>query len=217
MRKIAIVFTVCIMTSMTSCGQSKNSLTCDDGVVINGVKWATRNVDEFGTFAKNPENAGKFYQWNRKKAWNATDTLVVDWDSSALVGDTWEKENDPCPKGWRVPTRTELQKLVATGSVLANMNGVEGRLFGTVPNQIFLPIVGWRSASDGKFNNIGTWAYYWSSTQVDTELAWLLSFVNFGNSNVFHGNRMWGVCLRCVSEESTELKDEIRVMPWIEE
>ena len=37
-----------------------------DGVVINGVRWATRNVDKPGTFAANPEDAGMLYQWNRK-------------------------------------------------------------------------------------------------------------------------------------------------------
>jgi len=36
----------------------------DAGVIINGIKWATRNVDMPGTFAANPEDAGMFYQWD---------------------------------------------------------------------------------------------------------------------------------------------------------
>jgi len=38
----------------------------DEGVVINGVKWATCNVDNPGTFVNRPETTGKIYQWNRK-------------------------------------------------------------------------------------------------------------------------------------------------------
>ena len=32
--------------------------TTDPGVMINGIKWATRNIDEPGTFADNPEDVG---------------------------------------------------------------------------------------------------------------------------------------------------------------
>ena len=94
-----------------SCRSTKiDSLYQDKGVVINGVKWATRNVDAPGTFAANPYNAGMFYQWNRKKGW-ATTGDVTDWDSNNFVGDTWEEANDPSPAGWRVPTMSELGKL----------------------------------------------------------------------------------------------------------
>ena len=41
-------------------------LTHDAGVVINGITWATRNVDEPGKFAARPEDAGMYYQWNSK-------------------------------------------------------------------------------------------------------------------------------------------------------
>ena len=44
-------------------------------VIINGVKWATCNVDAPGTFAAAPESAGMFYQWNRKIGWSATDPM----------------------------------------------------------------------------------------------------------------------------------------------
>ena len=38
------------LSTLTSCGGKKN----DSGVIINGVKWATRNVDEAGFFAPTP-------------------------------------------------------------------------------------------------------------------------------------------------------------------
>jgi len=52
--------------SLTSC----TSRIHDEGVVINGVKWATRNVDRPNTFAETPESAGMFYQWNDKIGWS---------------------------------------------------------------------------------------------------------------------------------------------------
>lgn len=53
------------------------SLCAQECVEINGVCWATRNVDAPGTFTQNPEDAGMLYQWNRKTAWNVTDSIVM--------------------------------------------------------------------------------------------------------------------------------------------
>ncbi len=39
--------------------------TTDEGVVINGVKWATRNLDVGGNFTASPEDYGALYQWGR--------------------------------------------------------------------------------------------------------------------------------------------------------
>ena len=66
-----VVFNSCD-TLDDNTNDSRNSSTSDRGVVINGVKWATRNLDQPGTFAAKPEDSGMFYQWNRKKAWTVT-------------------------------------------------------------------------------------------------------------------------------------------------
>ncbi len=47
-----------------------------DYVLINGVLWATRNVDAPGTFAASPESTGMFYQWNSRIAWSASGEKV---------------------------------------------------------------------------------------------------------------------------------------------
>jgi len=36
------------------------------GVVINGIRWATRNLAAHGKFVKNPEDLGALFQWGRK-------------------------------------------------------------------------------------------------------------------------------------------------------
>ena len=157
-----------------------STLTSDVGVVINGVKWATRNVDAVGTFAAKPEDAGMFYQWNRKKAWPATGT-VSGWDSSMPAGDTWEKINDPSPAGWRVPTLANIQKLFDTSKVTSQWitsNGVNGRKFTdkNSGNSIFLPAAGYRYYSDGTLCYAGSYGGYWSSTANGTSAAYNLTF-----------------------------------------
>ena len=168
---------------------TNDPLTYDEGVVINGIKWATRNVDAFGKFAAKPEDPGKFYQWNRKTAWSATepgkDVAIGEaggWDDTIPAGTTWEPANDPSPAGWRVPTREEQQKLF-DGSKVKNewtkINGVFGRKFTDLANEdnfIFLPAFGCRGSLDGTLYGAGEYGYYWSSTQNSSSSAHCLDF-----------------------------------------
>ena len=183
-------------------GSISNSL---DGVIINGIRWATRNVDIPGTFADNPQDAGMFYQWNRRVGWSSTNPIVnsnggTTLDSSNPEGTEWYAENDPCPAGWRVPTREELQSLNSAGSIWITHNGINGRLFGTVaPNQIFLPAAGHRFFTPDALLNVGARGNYWSSTQIDGEFAQGLWF-NSGSVDVSWYWRTNGLSVRCVAE-----------------
>jgi len=180
-----------------------STLTSDVGVMINGVKWATRNVDAVGTFAAKPEDAGMFYQWNRKKAWPATGT-VSGWDSSVPTGTAWEKSNDPSPAGWRVPTFDEIKKLFDTEKVSNEwtiQNGVNGRKFTdkTTNKSIFLPAAGYRNNSAGTLYGVGSFGFYWSSTAYDTLNAY---YLNFGSGNAVwnYDDRRSGRSVRAVAE-----------------
>ena len=150
-------------------------------VEINGVKWATRNVDAPGTFAANPEDAGMFYQWGRPIGWSSIDPLInsngeTNWDTTQykLVENCiWEKENDPCPPGWRVPTEAELHGLLDAiiEWEMITVNGVEGWRFGAEDNTIFLPAAKGRNYFNGEmheyFDGSLLWTsfgYYWANT-----------------------------------------------------
>ncbi|GHT33629.1 hypothetical protein FACS189434_08210 [Bacteroidia bacterium] len=191
----------------------------DKGVIINGVKWATRNVDEPGTFAATPESAGKFYQWNRKKAWAATGTVTA-WDNSTPGGTTWEKANDPSwkkandpswekandpsPAGWRVPTYNEMKSLLNTAKVSniwTTQNGVTGRRFTDkdTGNSLFLPAAGYRGISGGTLGSAGSYGGYWSSTQYDSGYAYGLYF-DSGSADWFYNDRSYGFSVRVVAE-----------------
>ena len=170
-----------------------------DGVVINGVRWATRNVNTPGTFAQNPEDAGMFFQWNRKKAWDSTSGEVENWDNSPATGTEWEAQNDPCPAGWRLPTEAELHSLRDAGSELASLNGMPGYLFGVAPYQLFLPATGWRMHGNGALSGVDEWGFYWSGTENGTAYAMCLIFNN-DFSFVEIGTRAWGFSVRCVAD-----------------
>ena len=155
------------------------------GVEINGVIWATRNVDMPGTFAETPLDAGMFYQWNRNIGWSSTDPMInsnggTTWDNSFPPGALpinmpWIRANDPSPTGWRVPTRAEVQSLVNTEKVnytMITVNGVVGGCFTDIStgNSIFLPAAGFRH-QDGWLQNFevaGFWhGKYWTGLSTD--------------------------------------------------
>ena len=149
-----------------------NSNQTDESVVINGVRWATSNVDTPGTFAENPESHGGFF--------------------------TWEEAQDACPQGWRLPTLDELQSLNNAGSKWTARNDVNGRLFGGGRNQLFLPTAGWRDTR-GAFNVAGTWGFYWSGVPASATEGWHLH-VSSTLSTVNNFNRAWGFSVRCVAK-----------------
>ena len=175
-----------------------------DGVKINGVTWSTRNVDKPGTFAAKPESFGMFYQWNRKIGWSSTDPMKNSnndtvWDSSVPSGERWVSTNDPCPSGWRVPTRQEIEGLLATENTWTQVNGVNGRQFGSGDTILFFPAAGRRYFSGGTLGNQGIIGSYWSSTPYGSELAYYLDFHD-GGAYVYYGIRYYGRSVRCVAE-----------------
>ena len=132
LRKV-VTIVICLTVTATIFAQEET------GVVINGVMWATRNVDVVGTFAENSENLGMSYQWNRKKPCYIKGNIT---DRYAIA--TWEAVNDPSPDGWRVPTKTEFRKLLDTDKVeyeWTTESGVNGGHFTdkTTGKSIFLP------------------------------------------------------------------------------
>ena len=182
---------------------TQDGIEIPDWILIDSVKWATRNVGAPGTFTAKPEDAGMFYQWNRKIGWSATNPMInsnggTAWDSSYPVGNTWEKANDPCPPGWRVPTHSELQSLANAGSRWTAQNGVNGRIFGSDEPRLFLPAAGYRFFSTGHLLYQGENGYYWNSTASSTT-AWYLHFYNI-NATMSSTDRTYGFSVRCVLE-----------------
>lgn len=146
-------------------------LIYDEGVVINGVKWATRNVGVPGRFVTT-EKFRTYYEWNRKEA-RRSDTQWTGNGGSSAEGTTWAKVNDPSPVGWRVPTYDEMSSLFDTNKVSnrwipGNEQRGAGREFTdkTTGNTIFLLASGLWRGHDGTAFHTTSQGYYWVSTIV---------------------------------------------------
>jgi uncharacterized protein (TIGR02145 family) len=150
-------------------------ISTNEGVVIDGITWATRNVGEKGTFVDNPEDYGGYFNF--------------------------EYAQIACPEGWRTPTHDEYVSLNAAGSEWTTENGVNGRLFGTSgENTIFLPAASCRDTS-GTVYGQGSFGNYWSSTAYSGTNGYGLYFTS-ANVNPSNGSLYaYGFSVRCVRQE----------------
>ena len=183
---IGLVITGCSNSGGSDKGFGEATSTTDPGVVINGIRWATRNVDKPGTFAAKSEDTGMFYKWNNKVGWT-TNPLTnsngnTEWDDTPLSV-KWATKNDPSPKGWRLPTLEEIQSLADTDSVLhesITQNGVNGKKI-TDKNTgatLFLPSAGFLQRGAARPSLFGNNGQYWSSEFQDDTYPYVVT-LNF--------------------------------------
>jgi len=191
----------------------ENKKVHDEGVVINGVRWATINVGTPGTFVDKPEDWGMLYHWNSKIGWSTTDPRTSipngsSWTFSSSY--TWQIANDPCPPGFRTPTEAEFLSLRAAGSELATVNGIVGRRYGSGTNSIFLPAVVSRNYQGGTLSDNTTRprGTYWTSAEPDRNNTRYFVFYYDDTSNApvvtgttLSGSLINGFSCRCVAQE----------------
>ncbi|MEY3367277.1 MAG: hypothetical protein RI973_432 [Bacteroidota bacterium] len=174
---------------------------------------------------------GGYWQWGRKgpdpTAWLNTNTqnfahgpsgpganqtnqaAVGGWGLSAAPNGAWSDASktvdDPCPAGFRVPTKTQWSGLIANNSptLAGTWNGIptnysSGRLIGS---GLMLPASGNRKDIDGSLFDRGGAGYYWSSTEEGTVQAWDLSFSGGGSITMGYFSRNSGYAVRCIAED----------------
>ena len=131
------------------------------------------------------------------------------WNTTAAANGAWvdgfKTAADPCPTGYRVPTKSQWegvkdatlnpQTLIGTWTAGATQYG-SGRKFG---NLLFLPTAGYRGNSSGALINRGGNGPYWSSTEGGAGNAWRLAN-NAAVLSMIDSQRTLGFSVRCVEE-----------------
>lgn len=186
-------------------------VTDGESVTINGITWATANVDIPGTFAASPQDLGLLYQYNRNigystespdAAYDANGPITFSWNTSSSESDIWESANDPCPDGYRVPTADELRTLTDA----ANVDWVYDEAGTTFTDKntgesMFLPGGIERSGSTGALWN-PAWGAYWSADAgTSSTLAYRL-YTGEASVSVNQSMRTSGYFVRCILDSN---------------
>ncbi len=122
-------------------------------------------------------------------------TSPNDWNVDCEWLDRWvdesdnKKEADPCPEGWRVPTREELQ------SLSNNWDDREDAF----NSPLRLPSAGRRSGVEGNVLNEGVSGYYWSSSG-HSDVSFFL-YIDTANVSLSDDYRAAGYSVRCIRKE----------------
>lgn len=100
---------------------------------------------------------------------------------------------------WRMPTNTELQKLVAKSNTWTTMNGVYGRKWTSGNYTLFIPAAGFRC--NGSFSDLRSYGYIWSSS-LNSQNPYLSYFITFHRSGIYWSSsvyRCYGQSVRGVA------------------
>ena len=179
MRKFVLLALAGVLAlgALSSC-KKKNDLIDEsgetvEGVMIDGITWATRNVGTAGQFVENPWDYGGYF--------------------------TFEEAQTACPTGWRTPTRNEYDSFGYFVREWTAQNGVNGLRFGSGDHTIFLPAAGGRN-TNGSVNSQGIGGQYWSSTAGSSSDGYSLLFSSSGVYPVDPSDYYYGFSVRCVRE-----------------
>ncbi len=126
----------------------------------------------------------------------------------------WKTAQNVCPDGWHLPSDSEwkdLEKAAGVNEAELNIIGTQGdgkainlKEGGKLGFNVLLG--GYRLWWDGSFHYLGKYADFWTSTESDTDEAWLRDFSV--NDNSIYRNRIdkkYGNSVRCVKNQ--KLKD----------
>ena len=205
-----------LLITLTLCFGSLSAQTLDPetSLTIGRTVWSSVNVDDYQTFATRPDMFTQFFQWNRATAWAATGRITR-WTSTPDESSSWTI--NPCPAGWRLPTRAEARVLSESGNTWANAgtrgNAVAGSFYG--PNHatcrlpdnmegcIFLSAGGFRNESGTVAAQTGRNIYgrYWTNNEaVNTPTNGIVLSFSSTRISITGFDKARAFNIRCVQE-----------------
>ena len=179
-----------------------------------GKTWMDRNLGatQVATSSADANSYGDLYQWGRASDGhqcrssgtrstlssvdqpNHSDFILnsSDWRSpqNANLWQGVNGVNNPCPTGYRLPTRAELNAEVSSWS--------SSRGSGAFASPLKLPQGGGRERSTGSLFNVGTRSFYWSSAATSSSSEYIN--INASNISFVYNTRSYGMSVRCIKD-----------------
>ena len=200
--------------------QIKANPTINNGTQI----WSSTNLD-----VTTYRDGTPIPQVSDATAWaNLTTGAWCYYENSSANGTTYGKlynwyavagihDNDPntpnkilAPTGWHVPTDAEwatLTTFLGGESVAGGKMKATGTTYWESPNidatnsSGFNGLPGGGRSSDGTFNVIGNYGYWWSSSEVNTANAWYRDlYYNHSIATRYYYNKSFGFSVRCLRD-----------------
>jgi uncharacterized protein (TIGR02145 family) len=202
---IPVLFPVC---------RAKISLTEYRDFMCHNLGAANTDADPF---TPSWEINGGYWQWGRKQqaaagpsgpgVSDADDGVADGWNTTnGSWSDGTKTANDPCPAGYRVPTRAQWDDVLSNNAltnvgswISSSTNYSSGKMIGNI---LFLPAAGGRNGnSGGTLYGRGDFGRYWGSTEYgsDSDSAWYLRF-DSGSALTYYLGRTYGFSIRCIAE-----------------
>jgi uncharacterized protein (TIGR02145 family) len=222
---------VTLLSILTGCSNEiSSSLQKKCGAYVAPGQWKEFMCYNLGVanedadpFTPSWEIIGGYWQWGRAKeaapgpagpgtaSSNTNAGEIKGWNDVVAPDKSWidnkKTKSDPCPSGYRVPTKTEWDDVLGNNKITrvgytwedSHTNYSTGRMIG---EKLFLPAAGYRDLGNGALGLRGRYGHYWSSTENGSSNAWYLGFgsagaYTFGN---YYYNRSDGFSVRCIAE-----------------
>ena len=156
--------------------------------------------------AQSEDNESIFYKSTKEYNYNWFESSDYNLWNSGTEENPVKTEYDPCPKGWRVPTLTELSELTDNFTLTTDGIGRTGYMFEDVnpvtseASQLFFPYSGYSPSNGNTSNYRGGRGYYWSSNLKDVYADYLIFYS--GTIRLTAYNRAHGLSVRCVQDDS---------------
>ena len=181
--------------------------------LVTGKIWMDRNLGATQVSSSITNNVGYYYQWGRStdghqvSSSGTTSTVssteltqdglfiaanYIDWLSPQNTS-LWQGSsglNNPCPCGFRLPTKQEWEEEVASWSSQDSEGGYNSVL--KLPNN------GYRSGVYGFTNSVGVTGLYWSSSTASNKSYLLETEPSNQIASLFLEDRINGLGVRCI-------------------